>query len=119
MTLAAIFEVCLLVLCLSAGSAIPGLFASVLQQDTAPAPTPPDHTSPLANSPVDAKSNPQTQSDQAPAQVTPSQAAENPKSPPSTPPAANNKPAVPAANKKKKPRPKRPAVAHTPSTPPK
>jgi len=141
MTLAAILEVCLLMLSPSPGrSAIPAaslIQASALPQDTAPAnpqqpakepekesPAAPEQTSPPANSPAETKSNSEAQPNQTPAaQTTPSQQPENPKPASSAetpkPPTLKRKPAASAVNKAKKPLRKRPAARQAPSGPPK
>jgi hypothetical protein len=142
MTLAAILEVCLLMLSPAPGRpAIPAavlIQASALPQDTTPAnpqqpakepekesppaPAAPEQASPPAESPAEKGSNPEAQPSQTPAaQTAPSQPPENPK-----PAASSETPKTPVSKKKpgagnraKKPRRKRPAVRPGPAATPK
>jgi hypothetical protein len=143
MTLAAILEVCLLMLSPAPGRpAMPAavlIQASALPQDTTPAnpqqpakepekesppaPAAPEQASPPADSPAQTTANPEAQPSQTPtAQTTPSQPPENPKpaSSSQTPKTLDSKrkPGA-AANRAKKPRQKRAAVRPVPAAPPK
>jgi hypothetical protein len=142
MSLAAILEVCLLMLSPAPGRpATPAALliqASALPQDTTPAnpqqpakepekesppaPAAPAQASPPAESPAEKGSNPEAQPSQTPAaQTAPSQPPENPK-----PAASSETPKTPVSKKKpgagnraKKPRRKRPAVRPGPAATPK